>query len=186
MNFRSLIIIFSTFIWILIPLRQYKTRFFGYFFVLAVIDLIFFIAHRFIFINSLYYYLFGTILLVYPTLFELNRKNKILLISTLTLFGTLVVFYAPLYSALFQIAIHIMIMVFFLKILVIYYSQKRKLLIFHLILVIYEFSVILKFFIVYSETKIILPYFLVTTVFEMLMGLFFILKNEINSPELKL
>ena len=40
MNFRSLIIIFSTFIWILIPLRQYKTRFFGYFLVTTVFEML--------------------------------------------------------------------------------------------------------------------------------------------------
>ena len=169
MLFRDFIIYLTIFIWVIIPFRQFRTRFFGYFLALAVMDLVLFTIDLFIPLNSYYYYLYGTIIVLYATLFTFKRNSKIIIVLVLFLFVSIIMFYFPEYAALSQIPLHIIITVLFLKVLVVYYSKNRKLLLFHLLLVVYEFSIILKFFVIYGDKRIIIPYFLLTNVFEMFM-----------------
>jgi hypothetical protein len=183
MGLINLIINTNTLVWVIIPFRQYKTRFFGYFLILAVLDLAYIVLKNFIQINTLYYYLYGTILLLYPALLEIKHNYKIGILIVLGITGSFVLYNSPIDSILVQVVIHLIIFINFLKLLIIHYSQARKLKIFHLMLIIYEFSVILKFFVYYKEIGIGPVYYFLTTAFEILIGLFFIFINEKNSPE---
>lgn len=51
-------------------------------------------------------------------------------------------------------------------------------------LVVYEFSLLLKFFVYYHEMGVGPVYYYVTTAFQIMIGIFFIFVNEINSTKL--
>lgn len=98
--------------------------------------------------------------------------------------GLIVVFYAINISIIIQMVIHFIIFISFLKVLVVFFSENRKLLLFHLMLVVYEFSLLLKFFVYYHEVEVGPVYYYVTTAFQIIIGIFFVFVNEINSPKL--
>lgn len=170
-------------VWFLIPIRQFKTRLFLFFLILALVDPFLLGIYQFVQINSILYYLFCAIILLYPTLFEIKKSIRIILIVFFLILSFISVQFSIIDAILIQIIIHLMIFIFFLNLLVIYYSRNRQVLFFHLILVIYQFSVLLKFYVYYSKTEIGEIYFFATTAFEILIGLFFILFNENNSPK---
>lgn len=180
------ILFFSTFIWLITPVRQFGTRFFYFFLVLALIDFIFILISQFVLFNSLQYYLLCVLILLYAALFELKTKNRVLLIICFAVPGLLILLYQPQLSIVFQTIIHLIIFVIFLRVLIIHFAERRKLLWFHLILIMYEFSILLKFFVYYNELEIGLVYYYVTTAIQILIGIFFLFINEKNSPKLRI
>jgi hypothetical protein len=178
--------LFSVFIWLLIPLRQIKTRFFLFFLVLAMMDFLYYLLTKAIIVDSLPYYLLWTVILLYTALFDLKTKNRHILIICLVVPGLLILLYQPQHSLLFQTIIHLIIFTIFLRVLIIHFGEKRNLLWFHLMLIVYEFSILLKFFVYYTEIEIGIIYYYVTTAFQILMGVFFIFVSEKNSPAIKM
>ena len=176
----------NIFVWILIPIKQYKTRFFLFFLILGLFDPIAFISYYFFKFNMGVLYLIGTIILLYPALFEIGKKIKLSIIFSFLIASLIVVFYAMNISIIIQILIHFIIFISFLKVLVVFFSENRKLLLFHLMLVLYEFSLLLKFFIYYNEVEVGQVYYYVTTGFQILIGIFFIFFNEVHSPKLSM
>lgn len=173
-------------IWFLVPIRQFKTRFFGYFLVLALMDPLYILLTQFIVIDSPSYYLFCTIALIFPTLFDLQKKYTIGLIGFFILWSWLAFYKFPAQLIAIQIIIHLIIFIFFLKVLILFFSKHRNLLLFHFILLIYEFSILLKFFVYSTQIGIGPIYYYVTTAIEILIGIFFIFVNEKNSPLIKI
>jgi len=174
----------SVFVWLIIPLRQFRTRFFPFFLVLGLLDPAAFISGRIIHYNLDILYLFGCVILLYLALLEIRTKIKVWLVILFTAAALIVVLYYINSISILQIIIHLIILVYFLKILVVYYSENRKLLLFHLFLFAYEFSLVLKFFMVYHELEIGPAYYYLTTGFQIFIGIFFLLFNESNSPKI--
>lgn len=177
------IVYINSIVWLIIPIRQFKTRFFLFFLILGLLDPTAYIWDHIFKLNIAVPYFLGTIILLYPALFEIKKQIKLWLILTLFSTGLIVVFYASNISIIIQIVIHLIIFISFLKVLVIYFSENRKLLLFHLMLVLYEFSLLLKFFVYYNEVGVGPAYYYVTTAFEIMIGIFFIFVNEINGPK---
>jgi len=180
------IVLINSLVWLFVPIRQFKTRFFFFFLVLGLLDPITYILVQIFKLNTAVPYLLGTIILLYPALFEIKKKFKLGLILALFSTGLIVVFYAINISIIIQIVIHFIIFISFLKVLVVYFSENRKLLLFHLMLVLYEFSLLLKFFVYYNEVGVGPAYYYVTTAFEIMIGIFFIFFNEVHSPKLSM
>ncbi|OGU75848.1 MAG: hypothetical protein A2V93_01075 [Ignavibacteria bacterium RBG_16_34_14] len=180
------IVLINSLVWLFVPIRQFKTRFFFFFLILALFDPTAYVWGQIFKSNTAVPYLFGTIVLLYPALFEIKKQIKFGLILALFTAGLIVVFYAINISIIIQIVIHFIIFVSFLKVMVVFFSLNRKLLLFHLMLVLYEFSLLLKFFVFYNEVGIGPAYYYVTTVFEIIIGIFFIFFNEVHSPKLSM
>lgn len=180
------IALINSLVWLLVPIRQFRTMFFLFFLILGLLDPAAYVLARIFNLNTAATYLLGTIILLYSALFEMKKKFKFGLVLVLFTAGVIVVFYAMNISLIIQIIIHFIIFVSFLKVLVVFYSLNRKLLLFHLMLVLYEFSLLLKFFVFYNEVKIGPAYYYVTTVIEIMIGIFFIIYNEVRSPKLTL
>ena len=180
------IIYINSIVWLIIPIRQFKTRFFLFFLILGLLDPTAYILGQIFKLNYAVSYLFGTIILLYPALFEIKKKFKLGLVLTLFSTGLIVVFYAMNISLFIQMVVHFIIFVSFLKVLVVFFSENRKLLLFHLMLVLYEFSLLLKFFVFYLEPGVGPAYYYVTTAFEIMNGIFFIFFNEEHSPKLSM
>jgi len=173
-------------VWLIIPIRQFKTRFFLFFLILGLLDPTVYIWDHIFTLNIAIPYLLGTTILLYPALFELKNKIKLGLILALFTMDLIIVFYAINISIIIQMVIHFIIFISFLKVLVVFFSENRKLLLFHLMLVLYEFSLLLKFFVFYNEVGVGPAYYYVTTSFEIMIGIFFIFFNEVNGPKLSM
>jgi hypothetical protein len=178
------IVLINSLVWLLVPIRQFRTRFFLFFLILGLLDPGAYILALVFKLNTAVPYLLGTVILLYPALFEIKKQIKLGLVLILFTAGIIVAFYAMNISLIIQIIIHFIIFVSFLKVMVVFYSLNRRLLLFHLMLVLYEFSLILKFFVYYNEVGIGPAYYYVTTVFEIMIGIFFIIFKEANSPKL--
>ncbi|OGU40213.1 MAG: hypothetical protein A2315_17285 [Ignavibacteria bacterium RIFOXYB2_FULL_35_12] len=171
-------------VWLIIPIRQFKTRFFLFFLILGLLDPIAYSLGHILNLNYTVSYLFGTIVLLYPTLFEIKRKIKLWLVFACLTIGLFVVLYPINVSTIIQIVIHFIIFISFLRILVVFFSENRRILLFHLMLVVYEFSLLLKFFVYYHEVGVGPAYYYVTTSFQIMIGIFFLFVNEVNRPKL--
>jgi hypothetical protein len=186
MTIASLIIDTSTLVWAVIPIRQYRTKLFGYFLIFAVLEVAFLILKNFYYINTYYYYLYGVILLIYPVFYGIKRKYRIWIIVGLIIIGSFLSYLSAKYAILVQLAVHLAILLNFLRYFIINYGESRRINIFNLMLVLYEFSIIPKFFILYSESMAGLAYFYLSTIIEIFIGLFFVFFNEKNSPAIRL
>lgn len=185
MEILKYISLFSALVWLITPFKQFGTRLFWFFLCLALMDSLFILISIIASLNSVTYYLSWTVVLLYTAFFELKTKNRAILIICFAVPGLFVLLYQPQYSLVFQTIIHLIIFVIFLRLLIIHFAERRKLLWFHLILIMYEFSILLKFFVYYNELEIGLVYYYVTTAFQILMGVFFIFFNEKNSPTIQ-
>lgn len=185
MTIANYIAYLNIFIWLLIPIRQYNTRFFPFFLVLGILDTISLSFFYLFNINLTITYLFGTNVLLYAALFDLGKKKKFTLLLFFIIISFFIVSFSIKESWIIQFIIHFIILITFLKILIIYFGNTRKLLLFYLVLIGYEVSLLLKFFVYYKEPGIGPVYFYVTTALEILIGLFFIFINEKNSPAIK-
>ena len=175
----------SSIVWLFIPIRQYKTRFFLFFLLLALYDPVFISAYYLFKVDISVLYLLGSCLLLYAVLFNIKAKTKYIITIFIFIVITIVAFYIPTKVVIVQLIIHLLIFFSFLKIFTISYSDTRKLSVFFLILLSYEFSLLLKFFIYLTEFEMGMMYFHLTTVFQILIGLFFLFINEKNSPLIK-
>ncbi len=85
----------------------------------------------------------------------------------------------------FTIILHFAILIFFLKEFILIISRESKIVLFNLVILLYEASVIFKFSASYFLTGGYL-FFYLTTAFEILIAVFFTFINEKNSPSFKL
>jgi hypothetical protein len=169
-------------IWLLVPIKQYRTRFFYFFLILGLLDPITITLYKFLSFRSLELYLVGAVLLIYPALFDVMKWKRIVLISIFAFVSILTVIFSPTNVTMVHLAIHSILLIQFLKVLMKYFSENRSLIWFHIILIVYEVSLLLKFFIFMTESEIGPVYFYATTSLQIIIGLFFLFVNEKNSP----
>jgi hypothetical protein len=165
--------------WLLPPFRQKGCKYFLYFLILALSDPIYTIIDWFYTTDATTYYVFiSTMLLI-----VLVRKKYLYL---LLIFIVLMNFYLNnLEIRVFTFVIHFIILLYFLKEFIVIISEESKIVIFNLVLILYEASIIFKFAASYLAIAGYL-YFYITTAFEILIAVFFILYNEKNSPALNI
>lgn len=176
----------SIIIWLLIPLRQIRTRFFLFFLVLALFDPIAFIWGKFLHSPIAIPYILGTAILPYTILFEVRKEIKLFIISALILSAAIFLFFFKNEVSILQIVVHLIIFIYFLKIMIVNYSEQRSLMLFHLLILAYEFSLLLKFFVIYRGLEVGIAYYYLTTSFQSVIGILFLLFSERNSPKLNL
>lgn len=185
MEFLEIIIYSNLVTWFLVPIRQYRTRFFTFFFVLALFDPIAIIAFYIASINIQQVYIVGTIIIFYVVLFDIRNEIKIGAITLLVLASIFVVFFSQINVRVIHLLVHIIILIQFLKFLIKYFSAKRRILLFHIVLIVYEASILIKYFIIITEAEIGPVYFYTTTLIQIFIGIFFLFVNEKNSTSIK-
>ncbi len=175
----KIIYIFNTVAWLLPPFRQRGCKYFLYFLILALSDPIFGLIDWIHASNSTAYYLFVSTLLLISLL-----KKKILLLS-LIIVVLLSIYLSNPEIRIFTSLVHFVILLYLLKEMIVIISRESKIVIFNLILELYEASVLFKFVASYLEITGIL-YFYITTAFEVFIAIFFTIYNEKNSPAINL
>ncbi len=171
--------------WFILPIRQYNTRFFLFFFILALFDPLALLSFYIVKVSTQYVFSAGTTILLYVALFDVKKKYRILFFAFSVLMYAVSVFVFRFNEISIHIVIHFVILIQFLKLLMKKYSETRTLLWFQIILIIYEVSLLLKFFILITESQIGPVYFYTTTLIQIFIGIFFLFVNEKNSPAIK-
>lgn len=176
----------STLLWIFVPIRQSRTRLFLFFLILGLSDIIYIVLMLALEIESLTFYAFSAATLLYAALISISRRKRLLLFAFTITSAGIIVFFLPDQKIVFQIIIHLIVFALFTRLMILYFSENRKLLLFHFVLIVYEFSVLLKFFVYYHEIQVGIAYYYVTTALQLLLGIFFLFVNEKNSPKFRL
>jgi hypothetical protein len=174
------IIFYSTSVaWLFPPFRQRGCRYFLFFLTLAISDPVWKLITLFQFGDSSFYYLIISTIALTAVL----KKKELLLLLIPALFAG--IYLSPSEIRIFTIIVHFSILIFFLKEFILIISRESGIVIFNLILLLYEATVLFKFSASYFMTAGYL-FFYLTTAFEILIAIFFSFVNEKNSPVIKL
>lgn len=175
------IIYISIFFWLLPPIRQYGSKFFGYFLILALADPVL-LAIRITGINSNFMMILFSVL-AYLILRKALLKsvnnwglNLVLIIGS---FGTY--FLSNMMVKFIFIIIHMLILFVIFKYTLQYIHRKRMINIFHFVLIFYEFSGITKAIAIICEVSNGTEFLIISALFQMLVALFFTIFLEESS-----
>jgi hypothetical protein len=186
MNTILFIIYINTLVWLLVPIKQYNTRFFLFFLVLGLFDPVFISSYYIFKLDISILYLIGTVLLLYFALLDFRKINRLILSLVFLIISTLVAFHYKEKIALVELVIHLIIFFNFLKIILKEYSTSRRVLVFSVFLITYEISLVVKFFMSISQVDLGVFYFHFTSIIQVALGLLFLFINEKNSPLIKI
>jgi hypothetical protein len=173
-------------IWLIIPFRQLKTKYFFYFLIYAVSS-VFMLLDYTLLIHPAYFYL-GTGFFLIISLYNFkNIPHYILFLTGVFVISIALPFLLSIDIITFCLIVeHISIFVILLKRTVLYSVQQERLNIFHFILLLYEITLITRFIVVMGNIKTGIIFFYLTAAFGILIGIFFLFYNEKNSPKLSL
>lgn len=180
-EYQYYIIIGSMIAWMLPPLRQFREKYFYYFLILAINDLLvvfLFLGVSIVLPNGVFYTLASSLL--YLALFnrEELRKKKII-ISLFLLFNALVVFLPGAKEKyLILCIIHTLIMYEFLKKFFVELSLQETFNLFLFLLVFYEMSIIIKFIVSLLDFRWGIIYFDMISILEIMLALSFAVFKE--------
>ena len=184
MHSRIIIIIFilSIFIWLFPPIKQYKTKYFYFFLLLAFSDLSSFVLYKLFQLNSIYIYIF-IIYLAFLSLLSKDLLKKYLPILSI-LFLIIIIFVSFSYNISINYLIFISInILIFIKILFTFITDiglHKILKIFLIVFLLYELTVIFKFVNLIIGFTDSYSYYFITSVFEFFVGVFFSVFKEDN------
>ncbi len=179
-----IVIYISMVLWLLPPIKNYKTNFFIYFLALAVCDPIgaVFSTHH-ILEPSLTGLLFSFIILV--SLRNITDKSKLFDATLAIVFIFMILSFISLRGLGYGLVIVVHILIFFtiLKRALTYIAQTGAVNIFYFVLLFYEATIVMKYFVIIFDLNEGVLQFAITTTFQLMFAIFFALSNE-NSQRL--
>lgn len=184
MPVETIIIYISTFFWLFPPFRQFKGRYFYYFFILALSDPVNLISVNLIGVPYHFIHSIAGLLLLY-SINSIEYVKKYLFANMffiLTFFLFLFLLDNLLYLIL---TLHLLILYRFLRLSLLNTYSKSELNIFLFMLVFYEISVIVNLIVFISKTNLGVVFFYLTLLFQILVAIFFTIFRE-DSSVLKL
>lgn len=177
------ILYITFFVWLLPPIRQYKTEYFWYFVALILPDFFTLTICRITQIPSLYFTPLS-VFLVLPTLINFKKLNSFTFPIIAIYFG--VGIYATLHPWTFALEyvalVHTVVLLIFIQ-HTLKSTQSGSLNMFYIILVLYELTLIIKCVVLINNYFDGLARFYVTSVFQVLLGIFFFI-YRIDNPKL--
>ena len=178
-SFPFIIAALSSLFWIFPAIRNYKTKLFFYFLLLAVSDPVA-IAAVFLFRGlSTEFYVFSALLLVASLkVFFTSKRFYLTVLTILFLISFSAAFFPINIRYIVNIGEHIVVVFVFIGVLLSYVATTSRVKCFHIVLVFYELSIILKILFIILNVKLGLGYFYTTTIFEMLIAVFFSVYKE--------
>jgi hypothetical protein len=177
MTLPHIIILLGMFFWIVPAARQYKSPLFYYFLVFAYYDAVAIIIYSLTGYTHLK--LLFALILVYSVVYSLTSRrtsNKVLFFSVILL--VLDLFFMTLNGTYYQIAIHSVIIYLFFRRTITFVALKGSLNIFHLFLLLEEFSLIFKFLANQLDPAMGTLLFYLTTFFQLFIAIFFSIFRE--------
>lgn len=166
----------STLIWLFPPLRQYGSKYFLFFILIAIQDPIAFILWKLLQISPSF---------VYPTaklffICSLLMINRIKIVSTI-IFSIMFMFILPqlntLQINLLNSIMNVVILIIIINDFVIYIVEHNAISLFYIFLITHVISLVLKFIIVVTDISQGLILFYITTFFQIFFGIIFSFVN---------
>ena len=179
----KLIYFISIIIWVLPALRQYKTEFFDFFLILALIDplaILYGVLTR----SSIpsWVTVFFAYLLIISLLSENNiKKLRYILIIIPVIYVLSIPFIDRKFSFVIILIENIILFLFFLKFLITDYVNHQRTKVFFLMLCFYELTVILKVFNLIMGFSNAYSFYFITSIAQIIFGLFFSIVREDES-----
>ena len=184
MNFLyfKIILYLTIFIWLLPPFRQFKEKYFYFFLLLAISDLIVFSSNKFFYVDSSYIYILISYFAYLSIMSKIILKKNWYLFLILFLIIISFLFTVKIISIRYLIFIFINILIF-TKILFTFITDiglHKILKIFLIVFLLYELTVIFKFVNLIIGFTDSYSYYFITSVFEFFVGVFFSVFKEDN------
>ena len=185
MFFAKVIALISIFIWIIIPLRQFNSKYFIYFLILAILDPLILIIQLFVVLEPFRIYSVAVLFQIMSLInFKKNAQFKFILFLVIII-NIWLSFYLSISEILLLIIFeNFIVLSLFFRLTILNIFESIKINLFYVILILYVLSIIMKFFVDYIDIKFGLNYFYLTSAFEIIVGIFFIFFNDKNSPKL--
>ena len=185
MFFAKVIALISIFIWIIIPLRQFNSKYFIYFLILAILDPLILIIQLFVVLEPFRIYSVAVLFQIMSLInFKKNAQFKFILFLVIII-NIWLSFYLSISEILLLIIFeNFIVLSLFFRLTILNIFESIKINLFYVILILYVLSIIMKFFVDYIDIKFGLNYFYLTSAFEIIVGIFFIFFNDKNSPRL--
>ncbi len=187
--FSKILLYISIVIWLIPPWRQFQTKYFIFFLILALIDPISFI-YRYIIIKTIpfEFYIFANYLLLISLLESTTiKKNGFLFIVTgLTLIGIIIFAnFTNNQSLIFLLAFQFLMLATILKRFIVNYAFEKRVNVFNLILIFYFLTIITKFFNLLTGFADAIAFFIITSIAQVIFGLYFSIVRE-DKPKIVL
>ncbi|MEW6508778.1 MAG: hypothetical protein AB1432_13645 [Bacteroidota bacterium] len=168
---------FSIVLWLIPPIRQYKTNYFFFFLILAFIDPLVILYSKITFQNvPLSFYIFTNFLLFISLLDTSSiKRNWFLVFSGLVVLIGIVIYsnFTTSQSLIILIAIQFLILTAILKKFIVNFALNKKINLFHLVLILYILTIITKFFNVLTSFSDATAFFIITTIAQIIFGFYF-------------
>jgi len=171
----------SMFIFMLLPFRQQKSRWFYYFLTLAIEDPVAFILTKLFSLQPMLIHVEFAILLFVSVNFQKDIKKKALIMLPFLIASSFVFALLPKPALCTIIAfIHIIILLSIIKIAFIFLRDSHGINIFQIVLVFYESTIVTKLISYVLDYTYGVYFFHFTTAIEILIGVFFLFFRESN------
>lgn len=181
MSFK-LIAVFSLLIWFAIPIVHWRRKFFSYFLILGLTDIINLILTYAFELVIFYPYILSSLFLILALQSkEFVIKYRYYLIPIVSVIFYLGIIYHSTWSVYILLSLHIIILIRILYLFVIDVGNNLRLNLFYVFLLFYEITVISKFLNILFNLVDGAMYFNITTAFEIFIGLFFLFFRYDNS-----
>lgn len=179
------IIYLNSLVWLIVPIRQFGTKYFLFFLILGLLDPIFILSFYIFKISVEPIFLMGTGLLTYGVFVNLSNANRLITTGTMLVVCILSAVFVRDYYLHIILFIHLIIFFCFLTIILKEFSDKRVLKYFYILLITYEVSLLVKFYLTIYFHEIAAADFHFTSIFQILIGIAFLFNNEKNSKAIK-
>lgn len=185
MTIEKLISITSMIIWLIPPVRNLGTRYFFYFFILAIEDpLVVFVLSKFHLVHNLLMPFF-TLLLLYSLS---SKKYGKILVAVSIIFLALILFsdLSNQTTMLLNAFLHVFILGIFISDFLSYFDTNHSINFFLLLLISYEFIGIAKNILLLLDLAKGIVIFYTGAFYQIFLGITFIIWNVNNSPRYKI
>ena len=173
------LVVISVVVWLIVPIRQYKTRYFWFFLALGLTDPVTIIAAKnFHIIGAKFYILFDTLFFFSVIEYKNITTLKILFYLVIVSLGCFSFFHIWEYGAFFLTAILFLVLVIIVKQSFQFIVERGSINIFHAVLVFYQALNAFKSLALLLNFSTGVWFFFISTALQIFIGAFFVLYRE--------
>jgi len=181
MFYIKILIYFSIVVWLFIPLRQFKTRYFWLFLALALTDpLTIILGRSFHLVLGQFYVPFSILYLFIVMDFSKISFKKIAFSLIVIALGIISFIRYWEYSQIFIIVVLLLVLILLVKNSFEFVIEKGSINIFHVVLVFYQMLNVLKFFSLINNFSTGIWFFFLSNILQLFIGIFFLIYREDN------
>lgn len=176
----NLIVYTSIFVWLLPPIKQFRTEYFYFFLILAILDpvkILFFLTGDYSPVDISFPFLILLVFSIFHTWFKKYFLALIILAIIISFFGKNLSMTAD-YSI--KVVVYTFILVVFLLRMSRFLIQSGNINLYYVVLILYVLSIILKYITLIFDLKTGVINFYLTSAFEIIIAFFFIFFNVNN------